>query len=95
MNREVLRQLAAKYIWWKTPEIAIAQPERVLAQVMDLGDYADVELLTEHAAEDVLRDVLRHAQVGQFSERSWHYWHYRLAMATLGHVPPLPQRVLH
>ena len=33
------RQLARKYIWWKTPEQAVQQPLRVLAQVMDIGDY--------------------------------------------------------
>jgi len=36
-----LKQFAAKYIWWKTPEEAVARPERVIAQVMNIGDYDD------------------------------------------------------
>jgi len=33
INHEALRPLASKYLWWKTPEEALAMPERVIAQV--------------------------------------------------------------
>ena len=92
MNREVLSRLAAKYIWWKTPEAAIEQPRRVAAQVMELGDWDDVVLLDAAVGEDFLREVVERAESGQLSERSWTYWHYRLGLATLGHVPALPTR---
>ncbi|MGQ0593773.1 MAG: hypothetical protein ACT4QB_14350 [Gammaproteobacteria bacterium] len=39
IDREILRQFAAKYIWWKTPGGALQYPDRVIAQVMDIGDY--------------------------------------------------------
>ena len=39
------KQLASKYIWWKTPDDSVAMPERVMAQVMNMGDYADVQAL--------------------------------------------------
>lgn len=32
-----LRDLAKKYIWWMTPEQAMENPKRVMAQVMNLG----------------------------------------------------------
>ena len=32
-KHSVLRGLAAKYIWWKTPDEAMLYPERVVAQV--------------------------------------------------------------
>lgn len=89
---EVLKLLAAKYIWWKTPDDAVAMPERVIAQVMNIGDYADVQALAKQIGDAVLRNVLSHAQAGQFNERSWAYWHYRLGMAQLDQVPPLPVR---
>ena len=89
---DVLKSLARKYVWWKTPDEACAMPERVIAQVMNLGDFEDVQLLASHVGDDVLRDVLVHAQAGQFNERSWHYWHYRLGLAEVGHVPALPVR---
>lgn len=87
-----LKPLACKYVWWKTPDEAVAMPERVIAQVMNLGDFEDTQLLAGRLGDDVLRDVLIHAQAGQFNERSWSYWHYRLGLAEIDQVPDLPQR---
>lgn len=67
-------------------------PERVIAQVMNLGDYDDVQWLAEQVGDDVLCDVLTHAEAGQFTARSWAYWHYRLGLAQVEQVPPLPVR---
>jgi hypothetical protein len=89
---EVLKPLASKYIWWKTPDEAVGMPERVVAQVMNIGDYADVQLLAKLVGDEVLREVLSHAEAGQFNERSWTYWHYRLGLAEVDHVPALPKR---
>lgn len=91
-NMHTLRRLAAKYIWWKTPEEALLTPDRVVAQVMDIGDWDDVLQLLGAVDEDALRNVLRNAQAGYFRPRSWHYWHYRLGLAEIGRVPPLPTR---
>lgn len=91
-DQAALKLLAGKYIWWKTPEQAVAMPERVIAQVMNMGDYADVQALAHQVGEDVLREVLTHAQAGQFGERSWAYWNYRLGLASVDHVPPMPVR---
>lgn len=92
ISQESLKPLASKYIWWKTPEEALAMPERVIAQVMNIGDYADVQALVAHVGDEVLRDVLKHAEAGQFNERSWAYWHYRLGLSSVDHVPALPVR---
>jgi hypothetical protein len=91
-STEALKPLASRYIWWKTPDEAVSMPERVMAQVMNIGDYADVQYLATLVGDDVLRDVVQHAQAGEFNERSWAYWHYRLGLASLGHVPALPAR---
>jgi hypothetical protein len=89
---EVLQELARRYVWWKTPREALAAPSRLVAQVMDIGDYADVQRLIATLGEDPLRQALLRAEAGQFSERSWTYWHYRLDLAEAGHVPPMSQR---
>lgn len=89
-ERELLGTLAAKYIWWKTPEEAIAMPQRIIAQVMNLGDYADVQALAAQLGDAALCDVLNTAEIGQFNERSWIYWHYRLGLAPAAAIPPLP-----
>ncbi len=91
-HRELLLGLAGKYIWWLSAEDAMEFPRRVIAQVMNLGVFADVGRLADALGEDCLREVLQHAEAGQFSGRSWHYWHYRLGLATVGQVPPLPTR---
>ena len=92
ISQDSLKPLASKYIWWKTPEEAVAMPERVIAQVMNIGDYSDVQLLVSQVGDEVLREVLTHAEAGQFNERSWAYWHYRLGLSSVDQVPALPVR---
>ena len=92
ISQDSLKPLASKYIWWKTPEEAVLMPERVIAQVMNIGDYSDVQSLALQVGDEVLREVLTHAEAGQFNERSWAYWHYRLELSSVDHVPPLPVR---
>jgi hypothetical protein len=91
-DRDALKPLARRYVWWKTPDEAVAMPERVIAQLLNIGDYADVQAMVEQVGDDVLRDLLQTAQAGQFNERSWAYWHYRLGPAKLEQVPPMPVR---
>lgn len=88
----LLEKCARKYVWWKTPEDAATRPDRVAAQVMNIGDYDDVRSLIHAAGVAYLRDVLIHAEAGQFSPRSWTYWHYRLYLSEPGIVPALPKR---
>jgi hypothetical protein len=92
VNQETLRPFASKYIWWKSPDESISMPERVIAQVMNIGDYLDVQALVRQVGEDVLKEVLVNAEAGQFNERSWAYWHYRLGLYDVEQVPVLPVR---
>ena len=86
--------LAARYVWRKTPDEAMEFPDRVAAQVMNLGDYEDVVVMIEATGEEYLRGVLRRSEAGELNARSWHYWHYRLGLAEYGKrpVPPMPVR---
>ncbi len=94
IDREDLALLARKYIWWKSPEDAVDQPERVIAQVMNIGDFEDIQRVEALAGTKVLARVLTQAEIGQFTPRSWSYWHYRLGIADIDKVPPLPARRL-
>ena len=90
---QLLSRWAEHYIWWKTPEEALAYPDRLLAQVMNLGDYADVQLMVEALGPERLIAVLHRAEIGWFNARSWHYWHHRLGLARDERdIPPLPAR---
>ena len=40
-----IRHLASRYIWWQSPEEVMSQPDRLIAQIMNLGDYADVQYM--------------------------------------------------
>ena len=40
-REQVLRAMAARYIWWKTPDEALLYPQRIAAQVMNIGDFED------------------------------------------------------
>lgn len=88
----LLLHWASRYIWWKTPTEALRHPERIIAQVMDIGDYDDVQQMVRTFGDSAPRYVVEHAEAGMFSPRSWAYWHYRLGLAASGRVPPLPQR---
>jgi hypothetical protein len=90
--RSQLESLASKYVWWEIPAEAADRPQRVMAQVMNIGDYADVQRMVHLVGQEALRDVIAQAQAGQFNDRSWTYWHYRLGLCELEAVPPLPQR---
>ncbi len=94
MDQELLKRLAAKYIWWKSPEDAVAYPHRIMAQVMNMGDFDDVCELTEAVGDAGLREVVCSAEAGEFNLRSWHYWHHRLGLSDGEKIPPLPQRRL-
>lgn len=66
----------------------------MIAQVMNLGDYDVVLALATLVGDDYLRAVIARAEIGQFNERSWTFWHYRLGLAEPERVPPMPQREL-
>lgn len=89
---QALKPLAGKYIWWKSPDEALAMPQRVIAQVMNIGDYEDVQIVEKLLGQEPLRQALAAAQAGQFSPRSWAYWHYRLGLRSDQAVPSLPVR---
>jgi len=85
-----------RYIWWESPEEAVALPDRVIARIMDIGLLEDIRGLLELFSTEELIGVLQSAEVGQFRDRSWHFWHYYLTDCALGEVPPIPlKRILH
>jgi len=92
-QQQDLHSFATRYIWWQRESEALHYPERVLAQVMNLGTIEDISRLLTSFTSEQLMGVIEHAEPGWFTERSWAFWHYRLDMATLSSgLPPLPIR---
>lgn len=89
-----LLPLARKYIWWQPPEHTLRDRRRLIAQVMNIGTLGDVERLRAALGDEALKETLGTARAGEFSERSWHYWHLVLGLANPHAVPPLPERKL-
>ena len=91
-EKELLRPMAARLIWWQPPEQALRRPQRVIAQVMDIGDFDALQQLRRRLGDGRLAQVLQQAEAGWFSPRSWTYWHRKLGITPTGPVQPLPQR---
>ena len=90
---EALRACAARYIWWETPDEAMGNPTRVVAQVMNLGTWEDVCHLLAVLGKEPFKEVLAHAEPGWLDARSWHYWWHRLGdLDGNTPVPPMPVR---
>ena len=80
------------YSAWKTSAEALDKPERLVAQVMNIGDYGDVCLLVHELREQGFKKVLQQSEAGEFDERSWHY---RLGLAACEEdIPAMPSRML-
>lgn len=94
-GRDILAEFARKYLWWGTPAAALRSPDRVIAQVMELGDFADVARAVDAFGERRLVAVIERSEPGWFSPKSWAYWHYRLHLTPYDRMPPpRPRRVL-
>jgi hypothetical protein len=83
----------AFYIWWKSPEETLTQPQLLVAQIMDIGVTSDVVELESFFCQQELSDILISAEIGQFSPISWSFWHYRLGLADhFYQIPEMPTR---
>jgi hypothetical protein len=94
-NRELLINLAKKYICWEEPEEALKRPYRIFAQTMDIGSIEDCQLLVDTFGSSVLSCVLEQHVPGWFSKKSWSFWHRVLDLRGPSEtVPPIPERKL-
>uniref|UniRef100_E6QBC7 Uncharacterized protein n=1 Tax=mine drainage metagenome TaxID=410659 RepID=E6QBC7_9ZZZZ len=88
-QQQALRDFT-KYIWWKTPDDALQYERRLIAQVMNLGDWEDTRRLETTFGQEKLVDSLKNAEAGWFTPRMWNFWHYRLGLAQSEDDIPTP-----
>jgi len=88
----LMKRMAQRYIWWQPPEASVADPRRVIAQVMDIGTIEDIQALARAIGRNTLTGVLKQARPGWFRPRSWAFWHTALGRTTAGRIPPIPSR---
>ncbi|MEB3201079.1 MAG: hypothetical protein VKK62_11210 [Synechococcaceae cyanobacterium] len=94
VDSDSLKSFAARLIWWQPVEQSLRHPDRVIAQVLELGTFEEGEQLRRALGDGRLATVLQQAEPGWFSPRSWTYWHRKLGLASSGALPPLPRRRL-
>ena len=86
-DRGELASLARRYLWWGEPG-APHSAARMAAQIMNLGTYEDILRLESLLPPATLALVMREAQPGWFSARSWEFWRGRLHLE-LPSAPPV------
>lgn len=84
-----LEAVAARLVWFKSPEEALQSPEHFLAYFFAYGTPEDTKTIRSYVSDDELREALDHAPPGVIDPRSWAYWNL-----ILGRDPerPLPKR---
>ena len=87
-----LSELERKYFWWEPTTPASRSPARILAQAMDLAGFDDIRRLETVVGPECLVQVMRLAQPGWLSPRSWELWRGRLSLATGQSLPDEPPR---
>ena len=93
-HRDILLNFAKKYVWWEKPQYALNRPYRVLASAMNIGSLEDYQRIRQSFDSELLYDVLKNAEAGWFSKRSWSFWHRVLDLVDVHEpVPPPPERV--
>ena len=95
-EHQLLAELGRKYIWWAPIGTAPHTPERIIAQVMNMGTYEDIRRLETTVGFARLADVMLCAAPGWFSPRSWSFWRGRLRLETDSLIPvEPPARAFH
>ncbi len=69
---------ARRLVWWMTPEEALADPLRLVLQIMELGTLADLRLLQNEFSDNQLKNILRNGPAGVLSPRSLRFWQVAL-----------------
>ena len=87
----ILKHLAQRYVWWNTSEWAIAHADILIANVMNLGNWDDIQTLRKEVGDEILKTVLQRSPAGYFTYRSWDYWHIKFQ---INPIPSLPTRKL-
>jgi hypothetical protein len=90
--RQTIAELGRKYLWWKPVGGEPHSDDRIIAQAMNLGAYDDILLLDATFGKTRLVEIMRNAQPGWFSDRSWEFWRGRLSFATGAAIPDQPPR---
>jgi hypothetical protein len=96
ISQQMIAELGRKYLWWEPVGDGPHSDDRILAQTMNLGTFDDIVQLEAVIGGARLVDIMKRAEPGWFSDRSWEFWRGRLSLATGEAIPDeAPRRSFH
>eukprot|EP01037_Dinobryon_pediforme_P006627 gene6627-6695_t len=82
-------RLARRLIWFEEPEIALADPVRLIAYALERATIEDLLVLRRYVSDAQMRAALDAAPPGIIGPRSWAYWNAKYGRYP---APPMPTR---
>ena len=73
-------QLARTYVWWQEPAVTLADPRRLLCQILRLGRPEDYVAAEEIWGREAIRQALIEARRGEIDPKSDHFWRMRFGV---------------
>jgi len=80
VNRADAQRLARTYVWWQEPALTLAEPSKLLRQILRLGRPEDYVLAEQIWGEEAMRRALIEARSGEIDAKSEHFWRLRLGL---------------
>ena len=82
-------RLARVYVWWQEPAVTLAEPAKLLRQILRLARPEDYVAAEEIWGEGALRRALVDARSGEIDAKSEHFWRLRFGLTEPS--PPEPR----
>ena len=73
-------RLACTYVWWQEPAVTLADPRKLLRQILRIGRPEDYVVAEEIWGEEALHRALIEALPGEIDPKSEHFWRLRLGL---------------
>ena len=83
---EALR-LAKTYVWWQEPAVTLADPRRLLCQILRFGRPEDYVVAEAIWGQEAFRKALIAALPGEIDPKSEHFWRLHFGLQPDGHAP--------
>ena len=92
----LVAELERKYLWWEPAGEQAHSEFRIIAQAMNFGTFDDIRRLEQTLGMRRLAEVMRQAEPGWYSDRSWEFWRGRLSRRLDEAMPEeAPRRSFH
>lgn len=85
-----LLKMADRYGWDMQRGDALANPDRIILRVLDIGALEDILACERIIGRGKLAEIVQGSDAGALRPKSWDFWHYRLGISDIASPPPPP-----